>query len=491
MRPSRTLAAGASWLRAVRPAPLLSVLIAIQLGVVAWLAFATPHNGWVWYSGGDATEYWSAQWTIAHGLIPQALVGWGLPILWAWAPIAAGPSLLSGLPVVVLVNALVLGPLALLLVWGLADQLYGRVYAWGATLFWVLWPILAIWGFSSDFRPKFEQYVLAPHWAGLTDMADFPSLVAVLATAWASVRAVRNGRLGSALGAGVLGGVLIGLKPANGFFLLALVVLFIAWRRPLMAFGWAVGSLPAVLTLAIWKQRGLGTLPLFAASDTRHEAAGSDLATLPASRYLPFDWHHLSVEWSELGHVFWDLRLLEFLIIAGAFGALRRNYRSGLFLIVWFASFYVLKGMSSQADVTTTSYFRLTLPGLGAFVLLVPAIGFLWPGVGRERIELPVESRALPRTPLALSAVVVALFPLCVVLLEHPTSSVHTVRLEKSSTEAPITPDLGLHVVKAGTSVLLTWHAAPARRLHAHFVRDLSDDRQRRLHASSTRRTDL
>ena len=207
MRLRNAIGAGASWLRTVRPAPLLAILIAIQFGVVAWLALATPHNGWVWYSGGDATEYWSAQWTIAHGLIPQALIGWGLPIIWAWAPLAAGTSLLSGLPLILLVNTLVLGPLALVLVWALADQLYGRLYAWATALFWVLWPVLAIWAFSSDYRPKFEQYVLAPHWAGLTDMADFPSLVAVLATAWASVRAVRNGRLGSALGAGVLGGI--------------------------------------------------------------------------------------------------------------------------------------------------------------------------------------------------------------------------------------------------------------------------------------------
>ena len=461
MRLRNAIGAGASWLRTVRPAPLLAILIAIQFGVVAWLALATPHNGWVWYSGGDATEYWSAQWTIAHGLIPQALIGWGLPILWAWAPLAAGTSLLSGLPLILLVNTLVLGPLALVLVWALADQLYGRLYAWTTALFWVLWPVLAIWAFSSDYRPKFEQYVLAPHWAGLTDMADFPSLVAVLATAWASVRAVRNGRLGSALGAGVLGGILIGLKPANGFFLPALVVLFVTWRRPLMALGWAAGSLPALLTLAIWKQRGLGRLPLFSVSQPRHEATAA-VSSLPAARYVPLDWHHLSVEWAELGHVFWDLRFLEFLLVAGALGALRRNYRSGLFLIAWFASFYVLKGMSSQADITTTSYFRLTLPGLGAFALLVPAIGFLWPGAGRERIaDLPPESRALPRTPLALAAAAAALLPLCIVLIEHPASTPRTVWLETASTEAPISHALDLHVTTAGSSVLLTWHAAP------------------------------
>jgi len=27
----------------------------VQLAIAAWFAFATPHNGFVWYSGGDAS----------------------------------------------------------------------------------------------------------------------------------------------------------------------------------------------------------------------------------------------------------------------------------------------------------------------------------------------------------------------------------------------------------------------------------------------------
>src|SRR5205085_1220421 len=82
-------------------------------GVVAWLAFRTPHNGWVWYSGGDATEYWTSQWAVAHGWIPQAVVGWGLPVAYAWVPFVSGSTLLVGLPVIVLFHALVLLPLSL------------------------------------------------------------------------------------------------------------------------------------------------------------------------------------------------------------------------------------------------------------------------------------------------------------------------------------------------------------------------------------------
>ncbi len=452
-------AAGAGWLARTRPAPLLAALILAQLGVSAWLALGTPHNGFVWYSGGDATEYWTSQWALAHGLIPQSVVGWAVPIIFAWVPLLAGPSLLNGLPVIELLNVLVLAPLALVLVWALADRLYGRLYAWAVAAFWVAGPLLAIWAFAARFRPSFEQYLLAPHWAGLTDMADLPSLVAVLATAWATVRAVQDGRLGSALGAGVLGGIMLGVKPANGYFLPAIVVLLLAWRRPRVALGWTAGVVPSLVTLAIWKSRGLGTLPILSSYVPRHEASAPTLA-LSTSRYFTLDWHHLAVEWHELRDVFWDVRLLQFLIIAGILGALRRNARSGLFLGAWFVAYAVVKGMSNQADISTTSYFRLTLPGLAALALLVPAIGFLWPGTRRLRTVVQAESWSIRwRSPATVAAVLACLIPLAVVLLEHPASTIRFGRLIPAHTDAPISRALTPRVTTDGSVVRVTWHA--------------------------------
>jgi hypothetical protein len=454
----------ASRLTEAPAAPLLAALILIQFGVVAWLALATPHNGWVWYSGGDVTEYWTSEWNVAHGLIPQAFVGWGLPVLYAWVPLVAGPSLLTGLPVAILFNVLVLGPLAVVLLWALADRLYGRVYAWAAALLWVVGPVLAIASFSARYRPSFEQYFLAPHWAGLTNMSDFPSLVAVLATALVTVRATQNGRFGSAVGAGVVGGLLIGLKPANGFFVLAVIVLLVACQRPRVAAGWAVGVVPAVVTLAIWKARGLGTLPLFASSSTPvHEAMGGPVA-ITTSRYVSLDWHHLSVEWNELGEVFWDLRFLQFVLFAGVAGALRRNVRTGLFLATWFVGYCIVKGMSSQADISTTSYFRLTLPGFAALVLLVPAIGFLWPGTRAKHFVVAAkESWSLDvRSPLAVIAALAAIVPLVVVLAAHPAPANRFARLSPANTESPIAASLTPKVTQSGGTVTVSWQ--PARR---------------------------
>src|SRR5438309_858732 len=98
----RRLSGAAGWLRRIPPVPGLAVLVALQLALAFWFAFKTPHNGWIWYSGGDATEYWTEQWSIAHLLIPQSVIGWGLPVFYAWVPLVTGTTLLSGAAVIVL-----------------------------------------------------------------------------------------------------------------------------------------------------------------------------------------------------------------------------------------------------------------------------------------------------------------------------------------------------------------------------------------------------
>ncbi|HZT91805.1 MAG TPA: hypothetical protein VFA05_07195 [Gaiellaceae bacterium] len=454
----RRARAAAAWLEHARPLPLLAALVAAQFCVTAWLAFRTPHNAWVWYSGGDATEYWTSQWSVAHGLMPQAYIGWGLSVFYAWIPLVTGTTLLTGLPVVVLLHALVLAPLALVLVWALAARLYGRRYAWAAAAVWVVGPPAAAALFAAHYRPLFEQAVLAPHWAGLTDMADFPSLVALLATAWATVRAIQVGRAGSAVAAGVLGGIMIGLKPSNGFFVLAAIVAFAVWWRPRLALAWAVGCAPAVVTLIVWKQRGRGTLPILSGYTPVRSAAGRVVGAISPGRYLPLDLHHLSVEWSELGQVFWDTRLLQFVFVAGAVGLLRRNVRWGLFVVVWFVAYCFLKGSSNQADVTTTSYFRLTLPGIAALALFVPAIGYLWPGVRPAASAAAPESpRIRWRSPAAAVLVVVALVPLAVVsAIRQPRRPVYARDLI-AGTEAPISTALAPRAEPAGATVRLSW----------------------------------
>ena len=454
-----------SYLSRARPVPLLAGLCVVQLAITAWFAFETPHNGFVWYSGGDATEYWTGEWAVAHLRLTQTVIGWGLPVFYAWVPLVTGTTLLAGLPVIVLFQALVLVPLSVILFWLVADRLFGRLYAWGATALWLAAPPLLVWGMRRpDYRAQFEQNFLAPHVYGLTNMADFPSVVLVLACAWATLRALDSSRTEEWLFAGLLAGIAIGVKPANAFFLVAVVVLLALCLRMRGAVLFGIALVPALVALAVWKQRGLGNLPLFALGQTR-EAAGPVVVAAGAGRYVPWDPHHLTSELRDLMEFFWSVRLLEWMAVAGVIAALRRGRARGAFLAVWFVMFCLVKGSSDQASVNTTSYFRLTEPGLPAFVLLVAAIAYLVP---RRRHDVPAEPpRPVPRWAVAATAVVGAAVPLALVLAVRPQPAQGvTLRDNLRSTESPISTAWTAR--RSGSR--LTWPAIDGHGARVHYL---------------------
>src|SRR4051812_27404209 len=203
----RRLNAAGARLSALPVVPALGALVALQLAQAFWFAFNTPHNGWIWDSGGDATEYWTAQWAVGHGIIPQAIVGYGLPVYYAWVPRVTGTTFFTGAPVIVLLQAIVLVPLALILFFLVADRLFGRVYAWCSAALWVAGPLLLLHGFVPRYHATFDQNFLVPHWFGFTNMADLPSMVAVLACVWLALRWLDTGAGTDA----VLGGLVLGL----------------------------------------------------------------------------------------------------------------------------------------------------------------------------------------------------------------------------------------------------------------------------------------
>ena len=440
--------------------PVLAVLVALQLTQAFWFAFHTPHNGWIWYSGGDATEYWTEQWAIAHGIIPQATVGFGLPVYYAWVPLVTGTTLMSGAAVIALFQAIVLVPTALILCWLVADRLFGRVYAWAVAALWVAGPLLLLHGFVPRYHPVFDQLFLVPHWFGFTNMADLPALVAVLATAWLTLRWFDTGSPTDAVFGGLCAGLAIGIKPANGFIFPALLVLLVASRRPRQVALWLAAVAPALLTLFLWKYRGLGIVPLTTSSyEQLHVAAAPTLAVTP-SKYVQFNWHHFSQELVDLREVFWSLRFIEFLVIAGAFGVLRKRPVRGLFVVVWFASYGILKGSSIRSDFNSGNWFRLTEPGLPAFIMLVVGVVFCLPVLGRtvRSTGAAVADRLdFDRRAVGIAAVPLALVPLAVMLVAQPASSMRLARDNGNVNEAPLTDAFHLRAAKVGRTVRLTW----------------------------------
>jgi hypothetical protein len=453
----------ARWLVGVRPLYLFIPLVAAQLAEVLFFALRTPHNGWIWYSGGDATSYWTEAFAVGHLQIPQAVVGYGLPFFYAWVPLVAGPSLITGVPVIIVFQALVLVPLALILFWAVADQLFGRVFAWAAAAAWVLAPLVLLLGFVNKYHWIFDQLFLAPHWYGLTNMADLPSLVIVLATMWLTLRAYDTGSLSDAVLGGLVAGLAIGVKPSNAFLLPAVAVLLIATRNLRLIAAWVVAIVPAVITLTLWKYRGLGYLPATSSSyqHLRLAAGAAPVLAVDTSKYLPFDFHHFGEELANLREVFWSLRLLEFFAFAGAFGVIRKSPVKGLFVVIWFVSYGIIKTSSVRSDFPSATYFRLGEPGLPAYLLLVLGIVFCIPSLGRRVAAAPrpaITSWQVNRRVVVPAAIVLALIPLLLVLVLRNPSTPRVARDGNVVQEAPLTTSLHPKAVRnADGTVSVTW----------------------------------
>ncbi|HEV2590678.1 MAG TPA: glycosyltransferase family 39 protein [Gaiellaceae bacterium] len=448
----------------MRPWPLLLALAALQLALALWFGFKTPHNGWIWYSGGDATEYWAEQWSMAHLSIPQAVIGPGLPVYYAWVPLVAGATLLQGAAVIVLLQAIVLVPLAFILFWLIADRLFGRVYAWACALLWIAGPFLLIHGFVSRYRPAFDQQFLVPHWFGFTNMADLPSLVAVLASAWLLLRAVDLQSRTDAVLAGLAWGIALMLKPSNGFFVIAVAVLFLATRQWRQAAHFAVALVPALLVLLLWKLRGLGTIPITSSSYQHVRlAAGIDpTLAVGTSKYGGFNWSHLQQEIIQLREFFWSMRFLEFLLFAGAFGVIRRRPTRGLFVVSWFAAYGMIKGSNTQANFDTTSWFRLSEPGLPAYILLAVGVVYCLPVLGRRATELAAPAvERLDVRRIAVSAAFAAAIPVLVMVIAQPASSMRIARDNSTVNEAPLSDAFDLRAHRHGDKLTLTWRRPP------------------------------
>jgi hypothetical protein len=454
-----------------RPLPLLVAACLVQLGIGIVVAFASTHNHFVWYSGGDATEYWTSSWLIGHGALSQAFVGYGVPVLWAWLPPLTGASMLSALPVITVVQLVVFVPLCVVLVWSIGDLLFGRLYAWGAVVLWIAFPFLMLWGFRADYAPEFRDFFLAPHWYGLTMMADMPSLLAVLAATWATLRLAESRAPADALLSGALTGVALGIKPANGFFIPAVALLVASARSPRAVLVWCGGIVLPLATLALWKSKGRGSLPILAEGQSR-EAAGQHPVVAITNTYVHFNWTHFQSILSDLHEVFWSVRLLEFLVIAGLLGALRRSPVKGAFLGLWFVAFCIVKGSSDLVSIPALSYWRFIEPGIPALIFLAASVVFLIPRAGKAYAGARVP-RALPggrRTIGALLGLLVVV-PFALMAVLPAANSIRYARDPALGNDAPLSAGLRIvGVAAAAGEVRLSWRSPGTASTRSYYV---------------------
>jgi hypothetical protein len=437
----------------------LGLMALLQWLLVLRLALTAEHNGWLYYQGGDETFLYSSGWIVGHGHLPDTAVGFLWPLVTAPIALASGPNFLSGLPVLILLQVLVLLPLGLLAIYGCGVRIGGRVVGYLAGAIWVLAPHVTTALFTSSYHEKWVSLTL-PQALGLTGMGDFPSMVLLTCAAYFVLRMIDGGRDADAVLAAVLTGLAVGLKPANAIVLAGIGPgLLVARRfRGGLVFGAAI--LPALLTLVVWKERGLGHLPLLAAAPVIRTAA---LGPLPIGggvhSYVHLDWDAYQRTIVDLREVFWSRRLLEFLPLAGAIAIARTSFAKAAFVGGWFAAFFLLK--VPRASVDDASIWRLLTPSWPAFLLLVAALPLLLPGIGARlaaagRLLAGGGPERLTRR-VAIPAALVMAVPLLLVLVLAPLHNARAARLE--DLDLYVTRDDSIHLTatQRNGTVTLRW----------------------------------
>jgi hypothetical protein len=440
---------------AVRPAYVLGPLVAAQWLAVLALALTVNHNGWLYYAGGDQLWHYTGAYLMAHGHLPPSFVGYGWSYLLLPIAAIAGPNLVSALPAIVLVNTLVLLPVALLCVYGIAAQIAGRMFGYLAAALWIAIPYLGIVFVEPGYHQKYTELTL-PQLVGLTSVPDFPATVALIVSAYLCLRVLDSPRWEVAALAGLAAGYSIAMKPSNAIFLVAPFLLLLVERwRALLSF--AAGVAPAVLTLALWKYRGLGELAA-APSQPVPLAAGPGDLLRRIHRPSLNSWDHLHQVLLGFREHFWISRVIEWLPVAGVIALLARSRRGFLLVGVWFAVYLLAKGTYIPASIDDASFFRILMPAFPAYVLLAGAVPLLVPGV-RAR-PAPV-APAPPGRRLTIAVVaafaVFAVLPLGVIAAVPRLHDGGRLAVRSAETLIPVSSSIDLQTVVSGDSVRITW----------------------------------
>ena len=451
----------------VRTAYVLGALLLAQwIGVLA-LALTVRHNGWLYYAGGDQIWHYSGAYLLAHGDLPPTYVsyGWSLLLL----PIApfAGPNLVSALPAMVLLNTLVLLPVALLCVYGIAARIAGRLFGYWTAALWIAVPYLGIVFLEPGYHQKYTELTL-PQLLGLTSVPDFPSMVALLVGAYFCLRALDSATWYAAAAAGLATGYSIAIKPSNSIFLVAplLTLLVLRWRA-LLPFGVALA--PALVTLALWKYRGLGELAAAPPEGLRLAGADDLLRRVHNAGELN-SWEHLHQVLLALREHFWISRVMEWLPVGGAVALLARSRRGFVLVVTWFAVYLLTKGTYIPASVEDASFWRILMPAFPAFVLLGASVVLLVPGL-RARPEGGALRLARRKRPFALAAAVAVFVaaPLAVVAAVPPLHDGGRKAVRQGETLVPVSPDIALRASIEGDAVRLSWRSQPAGGTHVFY----------------------
>jgi hypothetical protein len=444
---------------ALRPAYVLGPLLAVQWVAVLALALTVRHNGWLYYAGGDQLWHYSGSYLLAHGHLPPTFVGYGWSILLLPIASIAGANLVSALPALVLGNTLVLLPVALLCVYGIAARLAGRVFGYFAAALWIAVPYLGILFVEPGYHQKYTELTL-PQLLGLTSVPDFPATVALLVSAYFCLRALESPSWYAAAAAGLAAGYSIAIKPSNSIFLVAPVLLFAVarWQR---VFPFAAGFAPAVVTLALWKYRGLGELAAAPAESVRLAGGVGGLLDRVHRPELN-SWEHLHQVLLGLREHFWVSRVMEWLPLAGMVALLARSRRGLLLVGGWFAIFLIAKGTYIPASIDDASFFRILMPAFPAFAILAAAVVLLVPGVRARPAPRPLSLSGRRLTVAgAVAFAIFAALPFGVIAAIPRLHDGGRRAVRVGGTLIPVSGAIVARAIPQGDEVHLSWRGRP------------------------------
>jgi hypothetical protein len=447
-----------------RPRAVVGTLIVGQIALVLIFALLVEHNGWVWYQGGDQIWMTTSGWLLGQRELPPTEVGYLWPALQAPITWSTGPTYLQALPPLVLAQVLILGPLSLVCVYALAQEIGGRLLGYWAAFLWVVAPFAAIPLFVDRYQERwYEQFL--PQALGLTAMADFPSMVLVLAGALFVARSLKPGRVLDAVLGGILIGAAAGLKPPNLLVAAGALIAYVVARRWREGLACAVAIAPALLVLLLWKVRGLGQVPAFALDEARVAVGSGPLAVdLKLNRYFEVDLEHWRDQMNELREFFWSQRLAQWAPFAGLLAVVRvRRGAVAALLGGWLAAFLVVKGFSPLASIESGSFWRLLMPAWPAYLLLFASIPLLVPTLPRRlgaRVA-PVTSRPVASHWIAVAAIATVLVPGVAIAassaLDETQQKTVVQDFESGNILTPVDDGLRLDAKQEGAARRLTW----------------------------------
>ncbi len=425
-----------------RPWIVVAVLAAGQVALTLLVAASAPHNGWVYEQSPEATWYGTLGWLLGDLDLGPSDVGYGWPLVLTPLTWVTGPTYVQALPAVLVLNVLVLGPLAVACIYAVGSRVAGVLTGLVAAAAWVLAPFAAAPLWVKEVGDRWVDETM-PQLLGLTALPDFPATVLLLVGALLVLRSLEPGRELDAAAAGLVIGVATAMRPACLLLAVGAIPAYLLARRAGGLAVFVAALAPTLVALAIWKQRGLGEVPL-----------GLDRQSV----------EHWELQMRNLGEFFWSARLVQWLAVAGAVAlALRRAWPALALLAGWLGAMLAVVGASPPASIEGGTFFAAVLPAWPAYVLLLAAVPLLVPTLAR-RLDwrvLPVRGGRPPgRTPVALGAVVLAAVPLGVVLAASPTEGPEQAVLHGSEDEAALVPvlsDLELRVASGPAGNRLSW----------------------------------